>query len=336
MAFRLTRYLIEGTLENTNPGKVTGWMQFAGLNEKMTFDLEGNFHRDIRGAKIHFTGDAYEDREDVDINDYSDGLALHQTGKVGDITAGLPPNDYGSTPYMEIFSEQNGRIVLELEPVQIEVIGTPIPAIESDPISRKEQRRNMTEFLGSLAQEIVTADKRAANNKIRGMKLLPCKIRERLPSLGGQDDKGGKAVAYAKCFCPSSSWTWYITEGSPVQDNNNYVVDYILFGLVDGHEKELGYFHLSELESVNGPMGLPIERDLYWKPKTLQEIAPQTFQHQLKDYGGDIWKSIVKTHYVRTRPSKKCTCPCVRRLTRCGRSALPAKRSIHGACNRAA
>ena len=295
MAFRPIQYLIEGELDNTNPRKVIGWMKFVGIKDKVTFNLEGNFHRDIRGAKIHFTGDAYEDQQDVDPGSYLEGFAQHQTGKAGDITAGLPPHDYGCTPYVEIFSEQNGRIVLELEPAQIEVIGTPIPAIESDPISRKEQRQNMAEFLGSLAQEInipqehaicvgndtiVTADKRAANNKIRGMKLLPCKIRERLPSLGGQDDKGGKAVAYAKCFCPSSSWTWYISEGSPVRNRKNDVVDYILFGLVDGHEKELGYFHLSELESVNGPMGLPIERDLYWQPKTLQEIAPEMFRDE--------------------------------------------------------
>lgn len=109
------------------------------------------------------------------------------------------------------------------------------------------------------------------------MKLLPHKIRERLPTLGGQDCKGGKAVAYAKCFSPDSSFTWFITEGSPVRNNDNDVVDYILFGLVDGQCKELGYFRLSELESVNGPMGLPIERDLYWKPKTLEEIAPEMF-----------------------------------------------------------
>ena len=36
----------------------------------------------------------------------------------------------------------------------MEVIGIPIPAIESDPISREEQRRNMAEFLGSIAQEM--------------------------------------------------------------------------------------------------------------------------------------------------------------------------------------
>ncbi len=292
MAFRLTRYLQEGELDNTCSNKVTGWMRFVGLKEKVTFDLEGNFHRDIKGAKIHFTGDAYDDQQDVDPGGHLECLAQHQTGKVGDITAGLPPHDYGSTPYVEVYSEQNGRIVLELEHSQVEVIGTPIPAIESDPISRKEQRRNMAQFLGSIAQEmdipqenaicvgdgaVVTENKRAANNRIRGMKLLPHKIRERLPSLGGQDDKGGKAVAYAKCFTPDSSFTWFITEGSPVRNNDNDVVDYILFGLVEGQCKELGYFRLSELESVNGPMGLPIERDLYWKPKTLEEIAPEMF-----------------------------------------------------------
>jgi hypothetical protein len=52
------------------------------------------------------------------------------------------------------------------------------------------------------------------------------------------------------------------------------------FGLVDGHERELGYFSLRELESVRGALGLPIERDLYWRPKTLREIAPDLFSHE--------------------------------------------------------
>ena len=53
--------------------------------------------------------------------------------------------------------------------------------------------------------------------------------------------------------------------------------DDIFFGLVEGHDKELGYFSLSELEGVTGPMGLPIERDLHWQPKTLKEIASELF-----------------------------------------------------------
>jgi hypothetical protein len=27
-------------------------------------------------------------------------------------------------------------------------------------------------------------------------------------------------------------------------------------------------------------MGLPIERDLWWKPKTLEEIAPEMFREE--------------------------------------------------------
>ncbi len=225
MAWRPTKYLQEGELDNTHPNKVTGWMKFAGMKDKVTFNLEGNFHRDIRGTKIHFTGDACEDSADIDSGNYFEGFALRQTGRAGDITAGLPPHDYGRDVYIEVYSEQNGRIVLELEPAQIEVIGTPIPAIESDPISRKDQRRNMSEFLGSIAKEMdipqenvvcvssettATAKKRATNNKIRGMKLLPTEIRRKLPPLYSQESKGGKAVAYLKYFTPDSGFTWWI------------------------------------------------------------------------------------------------------------------------------
>jgi len=119
---------------------------------------------------------------------------------------------------------------------------------------------------------------RAANNRIRGMKLLTQEIRRKLPPLHGQESQGGKAIAHVKWFTPSSSWTWYITEGSPEKDPDGNVVDYTLFGLVDGLEKELGYFRLPEIESVRGPMGLPVERDLWWEHKTLEEISPELFK----------------------------------------------------------
>ena len=152
MAWRPTRYLIAGELDNTIPGKVRGWMQFVGMDKKVTFALEGDFHRDIRGAKIHFVGQGRKD--DPVATKHMDGLALHQTGKVGDITAGLPPQDYSSHPYIEVYSDQNGRIVLELEPRQVQVIGTPIPASESEPVSREEQNRNMAAFLVQIAREV--------------------------------------------------------------------------------------------------------------------------------------------------------------------------------------
>jgi hypothetical protein len=299
MAWRPTQYLIEGTLDNSVPNKVTGWMQFADMKDKVTFDLEGNFHRDIRGAKIRFRGGADENESGAE--EYMQSFARHQTGKVGDITAGLPPADYVKDEvYIEWYGNQNGRVVIELEQDQLELLSRPIPACESDPVSREEQNRNMAKFLGGLAAELnlpeervicvggdaaVTADKRAANNKIRGMKLLTQEIRKKLPPLYSQDGKSGKAIAQVKYFSPSSSCNWYILEGESVLDESGKEVDFRFFGLVDGHDKELGYFSLSELESVRGPMGLPIERDLYWQPKTLEEIAPELFTDS--ENGGD-------------------------------------------------
>ena len=298
MAWRPTEYLIEGELDNTNPGKVTGWMKFAGKKEKVTFDLEGNFHRDVRGAKVRLIGGASETEQGVE--GYMQGFAPHQTGQVGDMTAGLPPHDYVNYPYFEWYGSENGRVVLELEHDQVELLIRPIPACESDPLSREEQNHNMAEFLGSLAQEmnipeehaicvggktVVKASKRAANNRIRGMKLLTQEIRKKLPPLYAQDGKGGKAVAYLKFFTPDSNWTWLITEGSPIKDENGNEVDFHFFGLVEGQFKELGYVSLKELEEVRGPMGLPIERDLYWQPKRLEEIAPELFRDEKQ--GGD-------------------------------------------------
>ena len=77
------------------------------------------------------------------------------------------------------------------------------------------------------------------------------------------EDKDAKAVV--KYFTPDADWTWYATEYDPESR--------LFFGLVDGFEKELGYFSLDELEQLRGPFGLPVERDLYWKPTPVSELA---------------------------------------------------------------
>ena len=295
MAWRPNEQFIEGVLDNTVPGKVTGWMRFTGIDEKVVFDLEGNFHRDIRGAKVRLCGDG----ELANIEEsakYLEAFSKLQKGNVGDMTAGREPADYVNYPYFEWYSDDNGRVVIELEQNQIEILTPPIPACESDPASRKQQAENMANFLCGIAaacgipetnavaiadtSDVERAKKVIANDKIRGMKLLPKEIREQLPPLYSQDGKGGKAVVYVKYFTPSSSWTWFATEGEPVLDEAQKEVDFKFFGLVEGHEKELGYFVLSELEEVRGPMGLPIERDLHFKPKTLEEIAPEMFREE--------------------------------------------------------
>lgn len=150
MAWRLHDYLIGGTLDNTQPRKVKGWMYFLGLLKPITLDLDGDFHRDIRGASIDFSGYATPETDLRKAEKYMQSFSVRQTGAVGDITAGLAPHDYGSSPYVEWYSDQNGRVVLELERKQMCVVGTPIPYIESYPISRERQKQNMAEHIRRL------------------------------------------------------------------------------------------------------------------------------------------------------------------------------------------
>jgi hypothetical protein len=66
-------------------------------------------------------------------------------------------------------------------------------------------------------------------------------------------------LVHVKWFTPDSSWTWYITEYDPVER--------LCFGVVVGFARECGYFSLDEIAASRGPLGLRVERDLYFEPK---------------------------------------------------------------------
>jgi DUF2958 family protein len=95
--------------------------------------------------------------------------------------------------------------------------------------------------------------------------LLTADLRAQLPRLYAQE-KVEDPIVYAKFFTPDSNWTWFVTEGEPDDD------DFRFFGYVIGFEREWGYFVLSELETARGPLGLAIERDLYFTPKPFSEV----------------------------------------------------------------
>ncbi len=98
------------------------------------------------------------------------------------------------------------------------------------------------------------------------MMLLTKAIKENLPPLYSTEKVllEEKRII-VKFFCPWGSWTWYVVEGQPEGQDG----DYRFFGLVDGHEKEWGYFSLNELKEVRGPGGLRIERDYYFGMPTV-------------------------------------------------------------------
>jgi hypothetical protein len=97
------------------------------------------------------------------------------------------------------------------------------------------------------------------------MKLLTKELTNKVPALYSTEHDT-QPKAYIKFFTPWTNWTWYVCEMGQ-QDG-----DTLFFGLVDGLEKELGYFTLSELEDIKGPYGLKIERDRYFDPTPVKEL----------------------------------------------------------------
>lgn len=110
------------------------------------------------------------------------------------------------------------------------------------------------------------------------MQLLTQSIRERLLdngrlrlelSLEGREEPDFLPVV--KLFTPDGACTWLLSELDPAEPD-------IAFGLCDlgmGFP-ELGCVSLTELASVRGKLGLPVERDLHFAAaKTLSAYAAE-------------------------------------------------------------
>ena len=209
---------MDGELDNRIPGKVTGWMRFFRKGQaplRVTFDLEGDFHEDVRGTAIRLTNpnprERFPDREKT----YVDGMNPLQVGTAGDITAGLPlapwtealaqdlmkRNElfwdeqgirggeremlrqeyseryrahitagdlyypYVTYPYIEWYSD-NGRVVLELDPSQLEVVKVTVPVREKTPAELVQDAKRREAALGSFMGKML--DDLSRENRKRG------------------------------------------------------------------------------------------------------------------------------------------------------------------------
>ena len=95
------------------------------------------------------------------------------------------------------------------------------------------------------------------------MKLMTKELErqfEKYP-IGSQNGLLGDSKVIVKYFNPAGVGTWLITEGNKLENG-----DYELFGycyLGDDQNAEFGYVMLSQLEELQLPFGLKIERDMY-------------------------------------------------------------------------
>lgn len=101
------------------------------------------------------------------------------------------------------------------------------------------------------------------------MQLFPQPIIEKLAENGrtnaeamADDGDTHDFFPVVKLFTPDGAATWLLSEIDPDEPD-------IAFGLCDLGVgcPELGSVRISELESVRGRLGMPIERDLHFKAK---------------------------------------------------------------------
>lgn len=97
------------------------------------------------------------------------------------------------------------------------------------------------------------------------MQLVTKEVAKKMPKLYDTEHEPLEdKIALVKFFHPASNWTWYGIEF----DGND-----LFWGLVAGHETEFGYFSLKELSQLVGPFELRIERDIFFRPTSVKDLA---------------------------------------------------------------
>ena len=99
------------------------------------------------------------------------------------------------------------------------------------------------------------------------MRLMTKQLERRFAVVGDQSDLEDPVVI-AKFFNPCGAGTWYATEYDPRAK--------VFFGYVSifgNWNDEWGSFSLEELEAYRGPLGLGVERDLFFDEKPFSQVV---------------------------------------------------------------
>lgn len=139
---------------------------------------------------------------------------------------------------------------------------TGIPMTKEERQKEAEKQLHKLGITVDLPKEEPKVDKETEN----AYNLMPDSIRKQLPKLySTEKELIGDKTAYVRYFFPMGAYTAYLLEYDPKSR--------IGFGAVTmGYGWELGNMSLDEMKEVK-IHGLGIERDLYFTPKKLHEIA---------------------------------------------------------------
>lgn len=169
MAWRFDKCVVNGEIDNTVRGRVTGRLWLLGREEPMILDLTGDAWPDLAGCRLTFVN-----THPVPQPQYDEGLSMVQTGSVGDITASLklkkllvPEEEWmkaieerrfhevpwvlSSSLYLEWFSDRNGRVVIQTTDYKLEVSGRHWEADEDDQAAQQAiNDENMRAYMENL------------------------------------------------------------------------------------------------------------------------------------------------------------------------------------------
>ena len=180
---------------------------------------------------------------------------------------GRPAWEYRFTGGIEEMAESlRTQLSLEMgQRIDRKLYETGIPMTEAE---REAEAEKQLRKLGiTISREEETEKTKTEDKGINdAYNLMPDSIRKQLPKLySTEKELIGDKIAYARYFFPMGAYTAYLLE----YDSKSRIG----FGAVTmGYGWELGNMSLDEMEGVK-VRGLGIERDLYFSPKKLHEIA---------------------------------------------------------------
>jgi len=93
--------------------------------------------------------------------------------------------------------------------------------------------------------------------------LMPAWLAETVPALGTTEYSQDPLLP-VKLFTPDAGWRWYIAEYDATQ---RLALAYVP-AAVDAWDE----ISLDALTSIRGPLGLAVERDLFWRPALLSRV----------------------------------------------------------------
>lgn len=169
MAWRIADSVVEGEFDNTTKGCVTGWLRLVGRDELVRLELRGNCRPDLAGWRFRIV--RLEPVPTWAKPVHLEKFASQQIGEAGDILADQilrhfdcpveeflarirasepPPEELRQAVYLEWYSDQNGRVVIQDTRLGVERLGArSFELTEEDlRLENEEAERRLEELRG--------------------------------------------------------------------------------------------------------------------------------------------------------------------------------------------